>query len=117
MQGDPAPAKRPGLVRWSRRFLKPRAALRDRRLLGDRLLGHVEPLSPATRAYTYRQKAQRAFAAELLCPYEAVCDFLGNDRSEERCHDAASHFNVSSLTVSTVLLNNERFEQNWSAAW
>ena len=87
------------------------------RLLGDRLLGHAEPLSPATRAYTYRQKAQRAFAAELLCPYEAVRDFLGNDRSEERCHEAASHFNVSSLTISTLLLNNERSEQNWSAVW
>ena len=87
------------------------------RLLGDRLLGHVEPLSPATRAYTYRQKAQRAFAAELLCPYEAVCDFLGDDRSEERRHDAASHFNVSPLAIGTVLLNNERSEQNQAAVW
>lgn len=87
------------------------------RLLGDRLLGHAEPLSPATRAYTYRQKAQRAFAAELLCPYEAVCDFLGNDRSEERCHEAASHFNVSSLAIATLLLNNERSARNWSAVW
>ena len=87
------------------------------RLLGDRLLGHVEPLSPATRAYTYRQKAQRAFAAELLCPYEAVRDFLGDDRSKERCDDAANHFNVSSWAISTVLLNNERFLQNQSAIW
>ncbi len=82
------------------------------RLLGDRLFGHDEPLSPATRAYTYRQKAQRAFAAELLCPYKAVCDFLGADRSEERYDDAASHFNVSSWAIDTVLLNNER---SWTA--
>ena len=87
------------------------------RLLGDRLLGHVEPLSPATRAYTYRQKAQRAFAAEFLCPYKAVCDFLGDDRSEEHRHDAASHFNVSPLAIDTVLLNNERSEQNRAAVW
>ena len=87
------------------------------RLLGDRLFGHVEPLSPATRAYTYRQKAQRAFAAELLCPYEAVCDFLGDDRSEERYADAAHHFKVSSLTISALLLNNERSLQNRSAIW
>ena len=87
------------------------------RLLGDHLFGHVEPLSPATRAYTYRQKAQRAFAAELLCPYQAVCDFLGDDRSEERYADAASHFKVSSLTISTLLLNNERSLQNRSAIW
>ena len=87
------------------------------RLLGDRLLGHDEPLSPATRARTYRQKAQRAFAAELLCPYEAVCDFLGNDRSEERCEDAANHFNVSPLAISALLLNNRRTPQGSSVVW
>lgn len=77
------------------------------RLLGDRLLGQEEPLLPATRAYTYRQKAQRAFAAELLCPYQAVREFLGVDRSEERREEAADHFNVSPLAISTVLTNNE----------
>ena len=77
------------------------------RLLGDRLLGQDEPLLPATRAYTYRQKAQRAFAAELLCPYHAVRDFLGTDRSAERREEAASYFNVSPLAISTVLVNNE----------
>ena len=77
------------------------------RLLGDRLLGQDEPLLPATRAYTYRQKAQRAFAAELLCPYHAVRDFLGTDRSAEHREEAANHFNVSPLAISTVLANNE----------
>ena len=77
------------------------------RLLGDRLLGQEEPLLPATSAYTYRQKAQRAFAAELLCPYQAVREFLGADRSEERREEAADHFNVSPLAISTVLANNE----------
>ena len=77
------------------------------RLLGDRLLGHHGQLLPATRAYTYRQKAQRAFAAELLCPYDAVCEFLGRDRSEERCDEAARHFNVSPLAISSLLLNND----------
>ena len=78
------------------------------RLLGDRLLGEDEPLRPATTAYTYRQKAQRAFAAELLCPYEAVCEFLGHDRSEERCDEAAHYFNVSPWAISSLLANNER---------
>ena len=87
------------------------------RLLGDRLLGHVEPLTAATRAHTYRQKAQRAFAVELLCPYDAVCDFLGDDRSEARHDDAASHFNVSPRAISTLLLNNERSRQHWAEAW
>ena len=78
------------------------------RLLGDRLLGQVEPLLPATRAYTYRQKAQRAFAQGLLCPYRALDDFLDGDRSEERREEAASHFGVSPWTVDRVLFNNDR---------
>ena len=77
------------------------------RLLGDRLLGQTEPMLPATRAYTYRQKAQRAFAAELLCPYQAVRGFLGADRSEERREEAAAHFEVSPFAISTTLANNE----------
>ena len=87
------------------------------RLLGDRLLGHDEPLAPATRAGTYRQKAQRAFAAELLCPYEAVRDFLGHDRSVDRREDAASHFDVSPLAVGTILRNNERHRHDSSVIW
>ena len=86
------------------------------RLLGDRLLGQDEPLLPATRAYTYRQKAQRAFAAELLCPYEAVCEFLSHDRSEERCDEAASHFNVSPWAVSSLLRNNEHLHASTSSS-
>ena len=79
------------------------------RLLGDRLLGQDEPLLPATRSHTYRQKAQRAFAAELLCPFAAVREFLDDDRSEERCNDAARHFKVSPLAISSLLINNEGY--------
>lgn len=78
------------------------------RLLGDRLFGQDEPLLPATRADTYRQKAQRAFAAEFLCPYEAVREFLGDDRSEEHCAEAADHFSVSPWAINGLLVNNER---------
>ena len=78
------------------------------RLLGDRLLLQLgEPLQPATEAYTYRQKAQRAFAAELLCPHDALADFLGTDCSEHRCREAAEHFRVSSLVVDSLLVSNE----------
>ena len=86
------------------------------RLLGDHLLAAGEPLLPATGAHTYRQKAQRAFAAELLCPYDAVVDFLGTDRSEDRCNEAAAHFQVSSLAIDTLLANNEgRWQANAAA--
>lgn len=83
------------------------------RLIGDRLftgIAHTqtEPLSPATRSYSYRQKAQRAFAAELLSPWEAVKDILGNDFSQENQEQVADHFDVSPMTISTLLVNNER---------
>ena len=83
------------------------------RLVGDRLCcGGEEPLLPATQSYTYRQKVQRAFAAELLCPFEAVDAFLGDDLSEERRADAADRFKVSPLTIRTLLVNNGRIERD-----
>ena len=83
------------------------------RLVGDRLCGGgEEPLLPATQSYTYRQKVQRAFAAELLCPFEAVDAFLGDDLSEERRDDAAERFKVSPLTIRTLLVNNGRIERD-----
>ena len=83
------------------------------RLVGDRLcMDGKEPLLPATQSSTYRQKVQRAFAAELLCPFEAVDAFLGGDLSEERCNDAAEHFKVSPLTIRTLLVNNGRIERD-----
>lgn len=83
------------------------------RLVGDRLcVDGEEPLLPATQSSTYRQKVQRAFAAELLCPFEAVDAFLGGDLSEERCNDAAERFKVSPLTIRTLLVNNGRIERD-----
>jgi hypothetical protein len=81
------------------------------RLIGDRLLNPAGALHPATRAYTYRQKAQRAFAAELLSPFEAVDDMLGGDYSPENQQDVADNFRVSPLTVNTLLKNHGRIER------
>ena len=83
------------------------------RLVGDRLLagrlgGEGEPLFPATGAHTYRQRAQRAFAAELLSPFHAVEDLLAGDYSDNRQEDAAEHFNVSPMTIRTHLVNRHR---------
>ena len=80
------------------------------RLIADRLFDNNigDPLLPATQSYTYRQKAQRAFAAEMLAPIDAVDDFLNGDRSEDRLNDAAEHFNVSQMTISSLLRNNHR---------
>jgi hypothetical protein len=82
------------------------------RLLGDRLtaLG-TSRLFPATRARTYRQKIQRAFAAELLCPFTALEEFLDGDFSDENRDDAAAQFKVSERTVRTILVNHNLLDR------
>jgi hypothetical protein len=61
---------------------------------------------PETDAKTVRQKAQRAFAAEFLCPIESLVEFLGGDYSSEAINDAADHFSVSTTAVVSQLQNN-----------
>ena len=83
------------------------------RLLGDRIAGGAsEALFPATRMRTYRQKLQRSFAAEFLCPFEALEDMLQGDYSEEMQEESANHFNVSPLTVRTLLVNHRRIDRD-----
>ncbi len=82
------------------------------RLIGDRLFSESaltigEPLTPATRSYSYRQKAQRAFAAELLSPWEAVKTMLNNDYSQENQEKVADNFVVSQMTINTLVANHE----------
>lgn len=82
------------------------------RLIGDRLLSQANgKLFPATRAYTYRQKAQRSFAAELLSPFDAIDAMLDGDYSMEAQQDVAEHFQVSPLTVRTLLVNHRRLDR------
>lgn len=84
-------------------------------MIGDQVLGlrmdyADEPLLPATRARSYHQKMQRAFAAELLSPFDAVVDMLGGDYSEERQTEVAEHFRVSPWTIQTQLVNRRRID-------
>ncbi|MBV9219810.1 MAG: hypothetical protein JO366_02045 [Methylobacteriaceae bacterium] len=77
------------------------------RLLGDRIVGpQGEKLFPATRAFTYRQRMQRSFAAEFLSPLEVVRDMLKDDLSAENQQDVANHFQVSELMIRTLLVNH-----------
>jgi hypothetical protein len=66
---------------------------------GDRWL-------PATDAGTSRQKVQRAFAAEWLCPLAGVLDLIGDDRSPEAVEAAATRYDVSYTTVTSLLVNS-----------
>ena len=77
------------------------------RLLGDRLMSTDGGLFPATRASTYRQKAQRSFAAELLSPFSAVFNMLNGDYSQEKQADIAGHFDVSPMNIRTQLVNHK----------
>lgn len=82
------------------------------RLLGDRVMTSNGALHPATRASTYRQKAQRAFSAELLSPFEAVDGMLAGDYSAENQEEVAGHFQVSELTIATLLKNHGRIPRD-----
>ncbi len=58
------------------------------RLLADILSPNGSILSAATDATTSRQKFQRAFAQELLCPFEALMGFLNNEvvNADQKMH-------------------------------
>jgi hypothetical protein len=76
------------------------------RCLGDAIWTASSPLGPISRSSTTRQKFQRAFAASLLCPADALIGFLGTDRpSDTDLSAAAHHFHVSERVVRTVLVN------------
>ncbi len=82
------------------------------RLIGDRLISADGRLRPSTRGHTYRQKAQRSFAAEFLAPFEAVDEYLQGDYSEEAQGAAADHFIVSDMTINAILKNNHRLPKD-----
>jgi hypothetical protein len=76
------------------------------RLVADRLFAsNSDRFLPVTSMKTARQKFQRAFAQEFLCPAEALKEFLGNDFGEDNLAYAAHHFNVSTRLVQTTLVN------------
>lgn len=78
------------------------------RFIGDCILtGHTHgQWLTSTDLRTARQKYQRAFAAEFLCPIALLQEFLHNDYSEGAVEDAADHFQVSTVTVNSLLVNN-----------
>lgn len=84
------------------------------RLIGDDLAAQAtESLLPATHAKTSRQKFQRAFAQELLCPYAALDQFFGSASPEDDAmEEAAAHFEVSPLLVETTLVNRGRLPRS-----
>ena len=81
------------------------------RVIGDRVFSmancvSAEPLSPATASYSYRQKAQRSFAAELLCPWHAIEDDFEAGFDDADIERVAAQFQVSERAVENILDNN-----------
>lgn len=78
------------------------------RLIADALVApDGEHLMPATNAKTSRQRFQRAFAAELLCPFDALVRHLNSQHPEDEDIEGAAHyFGVSPLLVRSKLANN-----------
>jgi hypothetical protein len=61
---------------------------------------------PVTDAATARQKLQRAFAAEFLCPIESLRTYLGSEFLPEAFEDAAEYFGISEMAVKSHLANH-----------
>jgi hypothetical protein len=66
---------------------------------GDRWL-------PITDAATARQKLQRAFSAEFLCPIDSLRLYLGDEFPPEAFEDAADHFGISEMAIKSHLANH-----------
>lgn len=55
----------------------------------------------STDLSTFRQKYQRAFAAEFLCPIDSLTSFLSGDFSSYAIEEAAAKFDVSEQTITS----------------
>src|ERR1700676_306115 len=83
------------------------------RLIADGLLApDDERLLPVTRAKTSRQKFQRSFAQELLCPFDALMERLGgpsreNPPEDDDIDETAQYFNVSTRVIESTLANHD----------
>jgi hypothetical protein len=80
------------------------------RLLGDQLAVEAKDVwRPATKSFTVRQKFQRAFAAELLCPSEELVKDLPSPLDLETIDDivegVADKYQVSERLVLSHLVN------------
>lgn len=82
------------------------------RILGDQLMNRFGSLHPATHTSTYRQKAQRSFAAELLAPFSVVEELMARDYSEEMQQEVAERFEVSPMVINTLLKNHGKIDRD-----
>lgn len=79
------------------------------RFIGDVLFtgSPVEGWYVSSDIPTERQKLQRAFAAEFLCPAEGALEQLRGDYSEPAVEQVADQFGVSTEIVENLITNQE----------
>lgn len=89
------------------------------RLVADHIVTTGEDvLLPATDAKTSRQKFQRAFAQEFLCPFSELQDYFDREPpSSDDVHDAADYFDVSPLMIQTTLVNKRVLDRESLDDW
>lgn len=81
------------------------------RAIGDAIWG-AEALGPLADTNTARQKFQRAFAQNLLCPFDELMTFLETSSpTDDDIADAAQNFSVSEGVIHTILMNNNVIER------
>lgn len=102
----------PVKVKTSRRF----ALLR---IIGDHLrYDTADKLLAATEAKTARQKFQRSFAREFLCPFNGLMEILGDaPLTDTKIEEAAEYYGVSPLTVTATLANKGRIDRSELTPW
>jgi hypothetical protein len=101
--------KRGDLKLFFRKRNRPALRFEATRFLGDQIFAPVqERWLPVTDTGTARQKTQRAFAIEFLCPISALDEYLEFDFSAEAMEEAAEYFGVSELAVRSHLANHGR---------
>ena len=83
------------------------------RIIGDHLVtAEGEGLLPVTDATTDRQRFQRAFAQEFLCPFDALRNFLATeDLDDDLMEKAGLHFQVSEIAIRSILVNKGMLER------
>jgi hypothetical protein len=90
-----------GKLRFSRRF-------QASRIIADKLISDQDNvLLPVSNAGTWRQKFQRAFAGEFLCPSDNLLEFLNGRYDEDSISDAAEYFEVNESVPRTHLINRK----------
>lgn len=83
------------------------------RLVADHIdAAPQDRLLPVTKAKTQRQKFQRSFAQEFLCPFAELMKFVGDHPDDDGIEEAADHYDVSPLLVSMTLVNKGVIERS-----